>query len=120
MWDVGLVKTFNTHYPLPQALALAGRQTGSHLTNSQIQICQNQSLNNLQAGESASVQVQICKLTQVPASFQLHFVQTLHQIWLELVFGLHKLKLAPWGRLSLNYCPPLTLGLGWEAANRKT
>ena len=65
------------------------------------------------------VKVQFCNFSQVLTCFQLYFVQTLHQIWLELVFRLHKLKLAPWGRLSLNYCPPY-LGLGWEAASRLT
>ena len=68
---------------------------------------------NLQAEES------VRKFKFANLDFESYFVQILHQIWRELVFGLHKLKLAPWGRLSLKYCLP-TLGHGglWEPAQK--
>ena len=103
---MGLVKTFNTHYPLPQALAGWPLDRFSSLHQLSNPDLAKPILPQKSPSWRKRVKVQICKLTQLASSFT---VQSLHQIWRELVFRLHKLKLTPWGRLSLKYCLP-TLG----------
>ena len=96
--------------PAPSFGWVATRPVLIATTNPQIQICQNQCNRCLLPAEESVRKFKFANL---------YFVQSLHHIWRELVFGLHKLKLAPWGRLSLKYClPTLEHGGRWEPAEK--